>query len=147
MGLQSSRKVVLSIDAIESENAPPTSEHLAVPFWFDHKFSKVVMADGSNQTTSKEHSQSASKEHKEEEKTLVKPLFSALPGLQEQLDQLSQCVERVNRHVEERYRHIAGCVPIMLHGATGKAPNFRLFKHRLTASRHGQVCHTHPAGE
>jgi AAA family ATPase len=36
-----------------------------------------------------------------------------------EIEQLSECVERVNRQLDDQWRQIAGCVPILLHGATG----------------------------
>lgn len=81
-----------------------------MPFWFDYGTSSVILSGSSTPTASGT---------REVEETSIKLVFTGLPGLEEQLEQLSRCVERVNRHVEERYRHLAGCVPILLHGSTG----------------------------
>ena len=108
-GLGSSKKIVLSIDSIEGEDTV-RDENLAVPLWFDHASSKVDVSGLSTQHTS---------EQRNGIEVSVRPAFLGLPGLEDQLEQLSHCVERINRQVEERYQHLAGCVPILLHGATG----------------------------
>lgn len=108
-GLRGSKKVLLSVDSIESEVVAEDAP-LKVPFWFDFGTSKVILSGASTELVN---------DVSTTEQTVIKPTFSDLPGLEDQLAQLSTCLERVNRQVEERYKHLAGCVPILLHGATG----------------------------
>jgi hypothetical protein len=107
--LHSVSKRTLAVDAIESDDAVER-EKLAVPFWFKGGFSKVIY-DGSGISTRHDTTK--------EETTAIQLSFTGLPGLEEQLQQLSKCIERVNRQVEERYQHLAGCLPILLHGPSG----------------------------
>jgi hypothetical protein len=108
-GLQGSKKRTLSVDATESDEAVG-DEKLAVPFWFDDGYSTVRM-EGSDISVNKEVT--------EEDSHTVQPLFTGLPGLEKQLQQLTECVQRVNLQLEEHLRQLAGCVPILLLGSSG----------------------------
>ena len=128
-GISASKKLSLSIDNIKSEHVT-TDGNLAVPVRFQHGVSSITM-DGAKQTANVTAGPS---------NVRVRPTFSGLPGLEEQLEQLSRCVERINRQVDKRYAHLAGCVPILLHGSTGKVhfATFACFSNALR--RYWEVC-------
>jgi hypothetical protein len=127
-GLSSYRKRVFTVKDVESDD-PVENDKLAVPLLFDYGYSKVII-DGSSTATEHEISK--------EPLSIVQPSFIGLPGLEEQLRQLSTCVARVNLQLEERFQMLAGCVPILISGSSGTLPLSMMPTSTKTGCRHRQ---------
>jgi len=98
------------IEEVESDDLPG-DQAFAVPYYFDWKSSMVEVTSlkaSLNETGTPD------------EILPIRPSFVDLPGLEQQLEQLSGCMERVNWALKTRMELLDGCVPILIHGPSGK---------------------------